>query len=153
VTAPPFDPGTMTLHFVEIGRGPKKMVLIHGLARSARYWIGRVGALQHDYSLHDLQLLVVFLSKVRALRLDEVEELGRAAPSHSSARRCSVTQVENPAGYITSSFGVNATSTSARSRSAKSARKVRGYRLKSWDPPRLSKDGSSGSSGNQIGYS
>ena len=36
VTAPPFDPGTMTLHFVEIGRGPKKMVLIHGLARSAR---------------------------------------------------------------------------------------------------------------------
>jgi pimeloyl-ACP methyl ester carboxylesterase len=51
VMAPPFDPGTMPLHFVEIGSGPKKMVLIHGLAASARYWVGRVDALQRGHTL------------------------------------------------------------------------------------------------------
>jgi pimeloyl-ACP methyl ester carboxylesterase len=50
-TAPPFDPGTMALHFVEIGSGPKKMILIHGLAGSARYWVGRIDALLSDHTL------------------------------------------------------------------------------------------------------
>lgn len=49
--APLFDPATTTLHFVEIGHGPRKMILIHGLAGSARYWTGRVASLQPDHSL------------------------------------------------------------------------------------------------------
>ena len=51
VTAPSFDRATTELHFVEVGTGPRKMVLVHGLAGSARYWTGRVASLRPDHTL------------------------------------------------------------------------------------------------------
>jgi pimeloyl-ACP methyl ester carboxylesterase len=49
--APPFDPATTDLHALELGSGPRRMLLVHGLAGSARYWSGRVGALAPDHTL------------------------------------------------------------------------------------------------------
>jgi pimeloyl-ACP methyl ester carboxylesterase len=50
-SAPPFDPATTELHFVEIGAGPRRMLLLHGLAASSRYWTGRVGPMLGDHRL------------------------------------------------------------------------------------------------------
>ncbi len=50
-SAPPFDPATTELHFVELGAGPRRMVLLHGLAASARYWTSRVQPLSGDHRL------------------------------------------------------------------------------------------------------
>jgi pimeloyl-ACP methyl ester carboxylesterase len=69
-TAPRLDPATTALHFVEIGSGPKKMVLIHGLAGSARYWIGRVDALRADHTLLVPDLLGFGLSPKPRARYD-----------------------------------------------------------------------------------
>ena len=49
--APPFDPATTELAFEELGPGPRRMILLHGLAASSRYWSGRVGPLLGDHRL------------------------------------------------------------------------------------------------------
>jgi pimeloyl-ACP methyl ester carboxylesterase len=51
-TSAPFgDPATTDLHFVQAGTGPRRMLLLHGLAGSGRYWVGRTGALSADHAL------------------------------------------------------------------------------------------------------
>jgi pimeloyl-ACP methyl ester carboxylesterase len=50
-SAPPYDPATTALYFVELGAGPRRMLLLHGLAASSRYWTGRVGPLLGDHRL------------------------------------------------------------------------------------------------------
>jgi pimeloyl-ACP methyl ester carboxylesterase len=48
-SAPPFDPATTELHFVEIGAGPRRLLLLHGLAASSRYWTAQAGPMLGDY--------------------------------------------------------------------------------------------------------
>src|SRR5262245_46494072 len=50
-SAPPYDPATTALHFVELGTGPRRMLLLHGLAASSRYWTDRVEPLLADHRL------------------------------------------------------------------------------------------------------
>ncbi len=50
-TAPPFDPTATELRAVEVGQGPRRMVLVHGLAGSGRYWVDRVAPLLGDHTL------------------------------------------------------------------------------------------------------
>jgi len=78
--APRFDPATTTLHFSEIGDGPRKMVLIHGLAGSARYWTGRVESLRPDHALLIPDLLGFGQSLKPRARYDLDDHLAALAP-------------------------------------------------------------------------
>jgi len=78
--APLFDPATTALDFVEIGDGPRKMVLIHGLAGSARYWTGRVASLRPDHTLLIPDLLGFGQSPKPRARYDLDDHLAALAP-------------------------------------------------------------------------
>jgi pimeloyl-ACP methyl ester carboxylesterase len=78
--APPFDPATTALHVVEIGDGPRKMVLIHGLAGSARYWTGRVESLRPDHALLIPDLLGFGQSPKPRARYDLDDHLAALEP-------------------------------------------------------------------------
>ena len=56
VMAPPYDSKKMTLNYERIGNGPKKMILLHGLTGSLKYWKAGLGELP-DYSSHSLLLI------------------------------------------------------------------------------------------------
>src|SRR5262249_40111142 len=68
--APPFDPATTVLAFEELGAGPRRMILLHGLAASSRYWSGRVGPLLGDHRLLIPHLLGVAESPAPRARYD-----------------------------------------------------------------------------------
>jgi len=50
-SAPPFDPARTQLHVAELGAGPRRMLLLHGLAASSRYWTGGVEPMLGDHRL------------------------------------------------------------------------------------------------------
>lgn len=57
VTAPPYDPQSMTLNYERIGHGSKKLVLLHGLTGSLKYWKKGMDNLSESYSVLLIDLL------------------------------------------------------------------------------------------------
>ena len=78
VMAPPFDPQKMTLNYERIGNGPKKMVLLHGLTGSLKYWKAGLEELPDSgsYSLLRIDLLGFGDSPKPNSKYDIEEHLG-----------------------------------------------------------------------------
>lgn len=57
IMSPPYDPEKMTLNYERIGNGSRKIILLHGLTGSLRYWKGGLGDLPKSNSLLLIDLL------------------------------------------------------------------------------------------------
>jgi pimeloyl-ACP methyl ester carboxylesterase len=76
VMAPPYDPEKMMLNYERIGNGPKKMVLLHGLTGSSKYWRKGLDDLPDSYSLLLIDLLGFGDSPKPNSKYDLEEHLG-----------------------------------------------------------------------------
>ncbi|GAB4242879.1 MAG: hypothetical protein Kow0027_01640 [Saprospiraceae bacterium] len=57
IVAPPYDPAEMTLNYKLIGSGDKKMVLLHGLTGSKKYWKHGLAEAPDDHTFLLIDLL------------------------------------------------------------------------------------------------
>tara|TARA_R110001592_G_scaffold25598_2_gene97108 strand:- start:2050 stop:2988 length:939 start_codon:yes stop_codon:yes gene_type:complete len=57
IREPPYDQKAMTLNYERIGDGPQKIVLLHGLTGSLKYWKKGLKNASHDYSILLIDLL------------------------------------------------------------------------------------------------
>lgn len=57
IMSPPYDPEKMTLNYERIGNGETKIILLHGLTGSLRYWKDGLGNLPDSNSLLLIDLL------------------------------------------------------------------------------------------------
>lgn len=76
VMAPPYDPEKMMLNYERIGNGPKKMVLLHGLTGSSKYWKTGLGDLPDSCSMLLIDLLGFGDSPKPNSKYDLEEHLG-----------------------------------------------------------------------------
>ncbi|MCB0517364.1 MAG: alpha/beta hydrolase [Lewinellaceae bacterium] len=76
VMAPPYDPEKMMLNYERIGNGPKKMVLLHGLTGSSKYWKTGLGDLPDSCSILLIDLLGFGDSPKPNSKYDLEEHLG-----------------------------------------------------------------------------
>ncbi len=76
VMAPPYDPENMTLNYERIGNGQKKLVLLHGLTGSLKYWKTGLGDLPDSCSILLIDLLGFGDSPKPNSKYDLEEHLG-----------------------------------------------------------------------------
>lgn len=76
VMAPPYDPENMTLNYERMGNGPKKIILLHGLTGSSKYWKKGLGDLPDSCSLLLIDLLGFGDSPKPNSKYDLEEHLG-----------------------------------------------------------------------------
>ena len=74
--APPYDPQNMTLHYERIGNGDQKVVLLHGLTGSSKYWKSGLSKVPDSYSILLLDLLGFGDSPKPNSKYDLAEHLG-----------------------------------------------------------------------------
>jgi pimeloyl-ACP methyl ester carboxylesterase len=74
--APPYDPQKMTLNYERIGKGSQKIILLHGLTGSLRYWKRGLDSLSDSYSLLLIDLLGFGDSPKPKSKYDLEEHLG-----------------------------------------------------------------------------